>query len=194
MSSSKIYSKVLLSEKIHVNFKSINSNIYTTLEKIIKNKVEGICIDEGFVKPESVKLISYSSGELYANYVSFDIAYECLVANTVESMTFDCIVKSITKVGLRAEINDTISPLIIFVARDHHYDNELFSKINENDIINVRVLGQRYELNNKFISVIAELIDINNYKTSKAELEDVEISKGDEKIKLSVKKKNNNGR
>ena len=37
------------------------------------------------------------------------------------------------------------------------------------------MLGQRYELNNKFISVIAELLDKNNYKTSKAELEDVEI-------------------
>ena len=106
--------------------------------------------------------------------MSYDITYECLVANTVESMTFDCIVKSITKVGIRAEINDLVSPFIIFIARDHHFNNELFSKINENDIINIRVLGQRYELNNKFISVIAELVDINNYETSKTELENTE--------------------
>ena len=184
----------MLSEKLHITFKDINANIYTKLEKIIKNKVEGICIDEGFVKPNSVKLISYSSGELFANNVAFDIVYECLVANTVESMTLDCIVKSITKVGLRAEINDTVSPFIIFIARDHHFDNELFSKINENDIINVRVLGQRYELNNKFISVIAELIDVNNYKTSKTELEDVNSMNGGEKIKLQIKKKNSNGK
>tara|TARA_B100000780_G_scaffold18101_1_gene11828 strand:+ start:4016 stop:4612 length:597 start_codon:yes stop_codon:yes gene_type:complete len=194
MTSSKIYSRVMLSEKLHITFKDINANIYTKLEKIIKNKVEGICIDEGFVKPNSVKLISYSSGELFANNVAFDIVYECLVANTVESMTLDCIVKSITKVGLRAEINDTVSPFIIFIARDHHFDNELFSKINENDIINVRVLGQRYELNNKFISVIAELIDVNNYKTSKTELEDVNSMNGGEKIKLQIKKKNSNGK
>ena len=73
-----------------------------------------------------------------------------------------------------AEINDLVSPFIIFIARDHHFNNELFSKINENDIINIRVLGQRYELNNKFISVIAELVDINNYETSKTELENTE--------------------
>jgi hypothetical protein len=81
---------------------------------------------------------------------------------------------------------------VIFIARDHHFENELFSKINENDIINVRVLGQRYELNNKFISVIAELVDINNYKTSKGELEDVEGlvgEKGVTKMKLPTKKK-----
>jgi DNA-directed RNA polymerase subunit E'/Rpb7 len=192
MSTSKIYSKVMLSDKLEINFKNINSEIYNTLQKIIKKKVEGICIDEGYVKPDSVNLISYSSGELFSNNVKFDIVYECLVANTVESMTFDCIVKSITKVGIRAEINEAVSPFVIFIARDHHFDNELFSKINENDIINVRVLGQRYELNNKFISVIAELVDINNYKTSKGELENVEDlvgGKGLTKIKLPTKKK-----
>lgn len=182
----------MLSDKLEINFKNINSEIYNTLQKIIKKKVEGICIDEGYVKQDSVNLISYSSGELFANNVMFDIVYECLVANTVESMTFDCIVKSITKVGIRAEINEAVSPFVIFIARDHHFDNELFSKINENDIINVRVLGQRYELNNKFISVIAELVDINNYKTSKAELEDVESLVGGKcvtKMKLPTKKK-----
>jgi hypothetical protein len=192
MSLSKIYSKVMLSDKSEVNFKDINSNIYNTLQKIIKKKVEGICIDEGYVKVDSVNLISYSSGELFANKVVFDIVYECLVANTVESMTFDCIVKSITKVGIRAEINESVSPFVVFIARDHHFDNELFSKINENDIINVRVLGQRYELNNKFISVIAELVDINNYKTSKAELEDTEGLVGGKvasKMKPPTKKK-----
>ena len=192
MSTSKIYSKVMLSEKLEINFKNINSEIYNTLQKKIKKRVEGICIDEGFVKQDSVNLISYSSGELFANNVVFDIIYECFVANTVESMTFDCIVKSITKVGIRAEINESVSPFVIFIARDHHFENELFSKINENDIINVRVLGQRYELNNKFISVIAELVDINNYKTSKGELEDVEGlvgGKGVTKMKLPTKKK-----
>jgi DNA-directed RNA polymerase subunit E'/Rpb7 len=193
MTTNKIYSKVMLSDKLEINFKNVNSDIYNTLQKLIKQKVEGICIDEGFVKQDSVNLISYSSGELFANNVVFDIVYECLVANTVESMTLDCIVKSITKVGIRAEINETVSPFVIFIARDHHFNNDLFSKINENDIINVRVLGQRYELNNKFISVIAELVDINNYKTSKADLEDVDGLigvKGVTKMKLPSKKSN----
>jgi hypothetical protein len=47
----------------------------------------------------------------------------------------------------------------------------MFSQIKENDILQVRILGQRYELNDKFISVIAELISINNYETLKNDLE-----------------------
>mgnify|MGYP007000347125 len=51
-------------------------------------------------------------------------------------------------------------PLIIFIARDHHYKNpELFSSIKESDEIIVKIIGQRFELNDPAISVIAELID-----------------------------------
>ena len=33
-----------------------------------------------------------------------------------------------------------------------------FSNVKENEEINVRVIGQRYELNDKYISIIAELL------------------------------------
>lgn len=157
-----IYIKSLLHTKITVDFKNVDNNIYNKLQKILKKKYEGICLDEGFIKPDSINILSYSCGELNANYVTYDVVYECLIANAVEGMKLSCIVKTITKIGIRAELNDIISPFIIFIARDHSYNNNLFSKINENDIINVKVIGQRYELNNKFISVIAELIDKND--------------------------------
>ena len=117
-------------------------------------------------------------------------------------MIIDCLAKTITKVGVRAEliVDDNISPYVIFIARDHHYNNETFSKIKENDVLQVRIMGQRYELNDKQISIIAELISINNYNTLKNELSndseltiqenlDEKIDKtGGEKIKIKVKK------
>tara|TARA_B100000579_G_scaffold197601_2_gene161494 strand:- start:4045 stop:4680 length:636 start_codon:yes stop_codon:yes gene_type:complete len=201
MSKSNIYNKVLLTDKILINFKDVNNNIYNTINNIIKKKVEGLCINEGYVKIDSVKLISYSTGELFSDSTLFNIIYECYVANAVDSMTFDCVVKSITKVGIRAELNEDISPFIIFIARDHHFDNENFSKVSEGDIINVRVIGQRYELNNKFISIIAELLDINNYETSKTQLADIDELKTlsqnsktiDSKMKSRISKKSLGG-
>jgi hypothetical protein len=70
----------------------------------------------------------------------------------------------------------------------------MFSQIKENDILQVRILGQRYELNDKFISIIAELISINNYETLKADLKDVGIKQDtlkedkDSKLKIKVPK------
>ena len=64
--------------------------------------------------------------------------------------------KNITKAGIRAEVEDDDNSLIIFVARDHNYLNKSFSNVKENQEIIVRVIGQRFELNDKNISVIAE--------------------------------------
>ena len=61
------------------------------------------------------------------------------------------------------------SPLVIFIARDHHFQNAYFNNINESDIIHIRVIGQRYELNDKFISVIAEIIVPKDFKPSSDE-------------------------
>ena len=198
-----IYIRSLLTRKIVLNYNEVNSDLFNTLEIKLKQYNEGKCIKDGYVKNNSVKLLTYSGGELFSNKLVFECVYDCLITNPVESMILNCIAKSITKVGVRAELltDDNISPYIIFIARDHHYNNEIFSQIKENDMLQVRVLGQRYELNDKFISVIAELININNYGTLKKELEEdyglevednfdstIEQSGGKDKIKLRTKK------
>lgn len=169
-SNDSLYVKNILSDKININFKNINSNLEETLQNILKKK-EGICIKEGYIKPNSIKLMSYSCGELYSNNVQFQVIYECLLTNPVESMELNCIVRSITKIGIRAELNDDYNPFLIFIARDHHYNNEYFNTIKQNDIINVKVIGQRYELFDKYISIIGELVNLDKEKTIIKELE-----------------------
>lgn len=151
-----IYTDVVLNNKITINYNNVNNNLHNFLENIIKKK-EGTCINEGFIKPDSVKLLTFSNGELFGNFIVFNVMYQCKIANSSEGMTILCKVKSITKVGIRAEIDDEISPFIIFVSRDYHYDNEYFTNISEEDTITVKVIGQRYELNDSYISIIAEL-------------------------------------
>jgi DNA-directed RNA polymerase subunit E'/Rpb7 len=179
LDNSHIFMRSLLTQKIVLSFNEINNNIYNILEAKIKSFNENKCIKEGFIKNNSVKLLTYSSGELFGNKVLFECVFECLITNPVESMLINCVAKSLTKVGVRAELvlDDGSSPYIIFIARDHHYNNEMFSQIKENDILQVRILGQRYELNDKFISVIAELISINNYETLKNDLQINDYSK-----------------
>ena len=51
-----------------------------------------------------------------------------------------------------------ISPYILFIARDHYYDDEYFNSIKENDNILAKVIGHRYDLYDTNISIIAELV------------------------------------
>ena len=71
--------------------------------------------------------------------------------------------KNITKAGVRAELNgyqnsDEIRPMVIFIARDHNFENSYFTNLNINDNIKVQVIGSRFVLNDLFISCIAELV------------------------------------
>jgi hypothetical protein len=91
--------------------------------------------------------------------ISFEVVFECDICFPVEGMLVSCVAKNITKAGIKAEsATDVPSPIVVFVTKDHHYNNAYFSEVQEGDKINVRVIGQRFELNDKYISIIGELV------------------------------------
>ena len=80
-------------------------------------------------------------------------------------MLVSCVAKNITKAGIRAEsATDVPSPIVVFIAKDHHYNAAHFADVQEGDKLNVRVIGQRFELNDKYISIIGELIKEKEFK------------------------------
>jgi DNA-directed RNA polymerase subunit E'/Rpb7 len=162
-----VYMTNLLTRKIHIPFNNVGKNIKDTIEKIIKKQIEGKCNIEGFIKPESTKILTYSSGVLVENTVMFEVVFECLVCCPVEGMLIKCNVKNMTQAGIRAVINEEISPIVAYVSRDHHYNNNYFNTIKENDDITVRVIGQRYELNDPQVSIIGELVEPKEDKIKK---------------------------
>ena len=156
-----IYNRNILSRKVYMNINEIGSNLHENLEKKLVTMLEEKCAVEGFIKGSSIKLITYSSGTVGHKNIEFTTSFECLICKPVEGMIVsNCVVKNNTKAGIRAELKDeTHRPLIIFVSRDHNYKSELFSKLNDNDIISVKIIGIRYELNDNSICAIAELVD-----------------------------------
>ena len=157
-----IYSKSLITRSIILPFTSINKNIKNTLDNNIKVLFEGKCLVEGYIKPGSSNIVTHSSGLIQrGTNILFEVIFECLICFPVEGTLISCIAKNITKAGIRAEsINEIPSPIIIFIAKDHHYNknNTYFAEIKEGDKINIRVIGQRFELNDKYISIIGELV------------------------------------
>jgi DNA-directed RNA polymerase subunit E'/Rpb7 len=155
-----IYSRCLITRNIVLPITNIGKNIKEVIEENIKSNFESKCLVEGFIKPNSAKIITYSSGIIYrGSSVSFEVIFECEVCFPVEGMLVSCVAKNITKAGIRAESATEIpSPVVVFIAKDHHYNVSHFNDVKEGDKINVRVIGQRFELNDKFVSIIGELV------------------------------------
>jgi len=156
-----VYLQSVLTMKVIVPITSVGKNMKQNLEKIISKKTEGKCIAEGFIRPNSVKVIRYSSGNINNENIEFQTVFECMVCHPVEGMLIECDSKTITKAGIHAEVTDEqgIVPITVFVARDHHFTDRKFAEIKENMKIIVRVVGVRFELNDPYICVIGKYID-----------------------------------
>lgn len=157
-----VFSRAMMSKPVYLHMDFVGSSLKENMEKKLKEQYEGKCIKEGYIRPNSVKILNYSSGLITDDsiYIKFEVVFEAMVCFPVEGMLIDCTAVSITKAGIKAEIKKyEPSPLVIFVARDHFHNSAYFSSIKEGDDISIRVIGQRFELNDKRISVIAELIE-----------------------------------
>ena len=159
-----IYMQNILYKQVVLPFNNIGINSAELIREMLIKNNEGKCIEEGFVKNNSIRLLKFSAGELKGRNIIFTASFECLICNPVEGQRFKCVVKNITKAGIRAETSEKPSPIVVFIARDHHHNNASFSKLKEGDEINVRVIGTRYELNDQYISVIAEYVEIRKLK------------------------------
>ena len=156
-----IYSMSFLTRTIVLPYTAISNNrLMETIEKYLIFNYEGKCVEEGFIKPGSIQIISHSGGTIEnGNSVSFCVVFECKVCFLVEGTLIRCRATSITNAGIQAEsANDNPNPITVFVANDHNYMKPYFSEVKEGDIINVRVIGQTFQLNDKTVSIIAELI------------------------------------
>ena len=164
-----VYIKSLLTIKLALFINEIGKNVKQNLEKKIVSQIEGKCIVDGFVQPNSVKIISYSSGNVISDLVEFHVVYECMISHPVEGMLMEAECKTITKAGIHAQVVDEDGniPITVFVAKDHHHIDQLFNSVVENDKITVKVIGIRYELNDPYICVISKLVSIDKTNVGK---------------------------
>jgi len=165
-----VYSPCQITKNILLPMTAIGKNLQQTLENTITKMVGGKCIVEGYVKPDSIRVITFSSGIVKGENILFDVVFNCEVCYPVSGMKLNCIARNITKAGIRAESSEEQpSPFVLFIARDHYYASDYFNSIEENEKFVARVIAQRFELNDKYVSIIAELVPQKEDRDGKKE-------------------------
>ena len=151
-----IYLSSIITRKINIPMYQVGGDIDALILDAL-SKYEGQCIKEGYLKRHSIKIINYSSGMIKGDIIEFEVVFECLLSNPVVGQMLSCKVESITKAGLKCRLNEPETPFVVFIVRDHHYLSSDFSSIKEGDVVSAKILGQRYEINDAVISVVATL-------------------------------------
>jgi len=142
--------------------KHIDMKQLLTIE--LAKQIEGKCSIEGYICPNSVTICSHSCGTLHGGNIVFDIVADCLICFPDEHRVIKCVAKTITQAGVRAGATHLLpgktSPIEVFLSRDMNIKNsELFSRIEENDILTVEIIGRRFVLNDTHVTIIAMLMD-----------------------------------
>jgi len=154
-----LFERAILERQVAVHITNVGKNLTQTLEKVLKQDYQGKCTVEGFIKDNSISIRTYSAGKTNGDKICFTVVFECQICHPVEDMLIQCITRNVTKAGIRAESVISPSPIVVFVTRDHNYDNDYFSSIHEGDHINIKVIGQRFELYDDHISIVAQLVE-----------------------------------
>lgn len=147
-----------------INSSQITRNIDSILLNKIREDIEGKCMNEGFVMKDSIVITGRSLGRVMASHfngdIIYNVTYRAKLCNPHEGQIIKSVVTNINKMGVLADVyNDDNYPLNILLAKQHHINNDYFSKLVEGDIIYIEILGKRFEFGDTKIAVIGKLAE-----------------------------------
>lgn len=133
-----------IQQKVSLLPSQLNSNFENALLSNIRNKLEGKCIAEGYIRPNSIIIIDrtmgYKKGEHFNGQMTCILKCICDICFPPQGERFQCVVKNINKMGLLA-VN---GPIIIYATR-HQENNEKFFNdgIEPNMVIEIEVIKSK---------------------------------------------------
>ena len=167
-----IFVKSVLVDKIKVKPRYINKNIASYLLLSLKTKFEGKCTHHGFIKPGSISIVKYSLGNVLAVSLNGDMIYHvqfiAKICNPSINTIIDARVVNTNKFGILAEYsiesgNSRVPILEIIIAKNATDKMQELESIKTNDNIKVKVIGKKFELNDKKISVVGSVVFDDEY-------------------------------
>ena len=96
-------------------------NMGGNIEEVLSNEIaslEGKCLEEGYLKRGSTKLIRYSCGVLKGANIVIQVIFQGKIANPVKGQTFICVVENNTRAGIKGRLDEAENPFIVFLAKD----------------------------------------------------------------------------
>lgn len=159
--------------RFRTNIQLAPSDLVADFERVILDKVrsalEGVCSRYGYIRPGSIAIVKRSAGmfikQHFNGHINFDMICKAEVCNPANGSIFKAVVKNKNALGVHAEstimINDEEQPVlnIIIPKRSAGITSTInLEEVSIGDTIHVEVLGKRYQLHDKKISIIGRAI------------------------------------
>lgn len=158
-----IFYRTLLNDNIKIEPRYLSKDYRKYVLTKLKAKLEGICSRHGFIKTGSIELYKVTPGNielvgLNGNIV-FDVHYYADVCNPLIGNIVKASVTNVNKFGILAEVSGILEIIIAKNSVNIQHDQGVdLDKITIGDTIVIEVLGKKYELNDKKISIVGRIV------------------------------------
>lgn len=166
MSNMEHVSKQMLTQTLSISAKEITGNLDVIIKNNLKDRLEGICSEVGYILPESINIIKRNIGMIQTrnnkSKISYLINYSADVLSPSEGETYEVYVNNINKMGVISyiKLNDSdtheTSPLIIMIPKDFMDSSILnIEDLHIGQRLKVIIVGSRIKIYSDKIQVVA---------------------------------------
>lgn len=160
----------LLTTNLFVNASQVNKDIDNVIKDNLKEQLEGLCYEDGYIVKDSVKIINKSMGKIVVNdnvsSVSYSIKYKAKIISPSDGDIIETYVSNVNKMGVVAYIklsdgdSSDDSPMIIMIPREY-FEKSIYNvdDINVGQKLNVIVVGSRIKYRSEKVQIIARPVD-----------------------------------
>lgn len=160
----------LLTTNLFVNASQVNKDIDNVIKDNLKEQLEGLCYEDGYIVKDSVKIINKSMGKIVVNdnvsSVSYSIKYKAQIISPSDGDIIETYVSNVNKMGVVAYIklsdgdSSEDSPMIIMIPREY-FEKSIYNvdDINVGQKLNVIVVGSRIKYRSEKVQIIAKPVD-----------------------------------
>lgn len=165
METTDIFTRVLLTDRIKIKPSLLGKNIKNVLQTILVTKYEGRCSHHGYIRSQSISIYKYSVGVIVASSLNGDIQFVVQfyadVCNPLVGSIIKAKVVNANKFAILVEcsVNGQGVLEVIIAKQANTFSSDVdLNLLNKDDIVNVQILGRKYELNDRKISCLGKIV------------------------------------
>lgn len=162
-----IFFRVLLNDRVKLEPRFLGKGFKDHIVKRLKDTYEGKCTKHGYIKGSSIDVYKIAPGnvELISlnGSIVYDVYYYAEVCNPVVGSIIKAQVTNVNKFGILAEVQPILEIIIAKNSVNIQSDpNVNLEGIKPGDMISVEIVGKKFELNDKKISIVGRVVGNGN--------------------------------
>jgi DNA-directed RNA polymerase subunit E'/Rpb7 len=162
----------LLIDKVKLSPRYLGSKYKSKLHDILVKRSEGKCSKYGYIKTGSIVITNISVGLVETHtlhgFINYNVQFKALVCNPTNGSVLKCVIVNSNNFGILCtsgiDYKGTYKAIIDIIVPKNSLNIKSDSSINmntlkEGDVVNVEIIGKKYEINDDKISAVGRIVD-----------------------------------